>query len=76
MAKFKLCRNSKSGRLWVYPHDVYEVLQFEYGKNPNSPRAEAFELVTESDDVEFLYQMQKLGNHDMNKELFDDIRKR
>jgi hypothetical protein len=67
LGTFVMVRNKESGRMWVYDERVWLKMQ-EQGTTD-------FEAVTVSDDYESLRSMTKLTNYDMDKELFDDIRK-
>lgn len=60
---FVIGRAKESGRLWVYPAEVWAQID-----NRNS----MFDEVIRSDDYEALLQMAKLSNKEIDNELFAD----
>jgi len=65
---FIMVRAKESGRIWIQDKRVWQKMQ-EQGTADN------FEVVTESDDYESLQRMAKMTNYDMDKQLFEDIKR-
>jgi hypothetical protein len=59
-----MVRAKESGRMWIHEKEVWDVMD-----------KTMFEVVIEGDDYESMRNMARLTNHDMNQELFEDIRR-
>ena len=68
LGHFVMVRAKESGRVWIQDERVWLKMQ-EQGTAAN------FEVIAEGEDYDSLRRMAKLTNYDMDKELFEDMKR-